>query len=114
MECQGAVGSDSFRLLRRNGFAQRAHTSSSKLCVLGGADGRISELSQMPMADSFEHNGEIYPMGDQVVCIGRDHIQAFNVASSSWQTWRLPRQLGQDSSNSWVKHCGSWALAWLP
>lgn len=116
MECQGDVGSESFRLLRRNGSAQRAQTSSSKLCALSGADGTsgISELSTMPLADSFEHNGEIYPMGQKVVCIGRDHIQAFDVVSCSWLTWQLPRELGQDDSSSWVRHCGSWALAWLP
>eukprot|EP00747_Dinoflagellata_sp_TGD_P220417 gnl/TRDRNA2_/TRDRNA2_92412_c0_seq1.p1 gnl/TRDRNA2_/TRDRNA2_92412_c0~~gnl/TRDRNA2_/TRDRNA2_92412_c0_seq1.p1 ORF type:complete len:473 (+),score=56.30 gnl/TRDRNA2_/TRDRNA2_92412_c0_seq1:6-1424(+) len=110
MECQGEVGSQSFRLFPRNGAAQRARTSSSRLCKLDDSDGSISEISQMPLADSFEHNGEIYPMGDNVICIGRDHIQSFNVASSSWRNWQLPRQLGQDSSSSWVKHCGSWAL----
>lgn len=114
MECHGAVGSWDFRLLPRNGSAQRARTSSSKLCRLDIVDCKIEEIVQMPLTDSFEHNGEIYQMGNCVVCIGRDHVQAFDVVSSSWQTWALPRQLCEDSSNSWVKHCGSWALAWLP
>lgn len=114
MECQGEVGNQNFRLLRRDGSAQRARTSSSRLCRVEGSAGNISEISQMPFADSFENNGEIYQMGENVVCVGRDGIQAFNVLSATWQTWQLPRQLSQDSSNSWVKHCGSWALVWLP
>eukprot|EP00928_Gymnodinium_smaydae_P043377 TRINITY_DN29073_c0_g1_i3.p1 TRINITY_DN29073_c0_g1~~TRINITY_DN29073_c0_g1_i3.p1 ORF type:complete len:401 (-),score=30.82 TRINITY_DN29073_c0_g1_i3:194-1396(-) len=114
MECQGDVGSREFRMLPRNGATQRARTSSSRLCRLSSLDGSIEEVSAMPFADSFEHNGEIYPVGPNVVCIGRDHIQVYNASSSSWKNWRLPRQLGQDDSSSWVKHCGSWALAWLP
>ncbi|CAK0813909.1 unnamed protein product [Prorocentrum cordatum] len=116
MECQGeaAVGSEDFRLLRRDGAAQRARTSSSRLCRLPGRDGAIEELSRMPLADSYEHNGEIYPIGASVVCVGRDHVQAFHPGSGAWRTWPLPRELRQDGSSSWVKHCGSWALACLP
>jgi len=78
-----------------------------------GTDGSMQEIAEMPYADSYEHNGEIYAMGASVVCIGRDRIQSFDTAKGSWQNWALPRQLAHDSSNSWVKHCGSWALAWL-
>lgn len=114
MECVGEVGSGAFRLLRRNGAAQRAPTSSSRLCALDAAGAYLHQVAEMPLADSYEHNGEIYPMGNGVVCIGRDHVQAFDLASERWQTWRLPHALGQDNSSSWTKHCGSWALAWLP
>lgn len=116
MECLGEVGSTNFKMLRRNGGAQRERTSSSRLCRITDDGSDISEVSQMPLADSYEHNGEIYPMGESVVCIGRDHIQAFHMGGpiSKWQNWRLPRELSQDNSSSWTKHCGSWALAWLP
>lgn len=112
MECEGVIGSPSFRLLRRNGGAQRARSSSSALCELAD-NGSFSFLSKLPLADSFEHNGELYQLGHQVVCVGRDHIQLFDMDSSSWQTLALPRELFNDSSNSWVKHCGSWAMAFL-
>jgi len=112
MESKGQIGQPSFQLLRRNGAAQLAASSSSKL-VKVGVDGSMQEIAQMPCADSYEHNGEVYAMGEDVVCIGRDHIQAFNMAKGSWRKWELPGQLGRDNSNSWVKHCGSWALAWL-
>lgn len=115
MECSGVIGTGDFRLLRRNGSAQGATNSSSRLCVLDGLNWGVAELSRFPCSDSFEHNGEIYPMGEgNVVCIGRDHIQAFSFATSTWQRWPLPKQLAQDGSNSWVKHCGSWSMAWLP
>lgn len=114
MECEGRVGAEGFRLLRRNGAAQRARTSSSKLCTLS-LSGAIEEVAQIPAADSFEHSGELHPVGDElVVCIGRDHVQAYSTKQRSWQNWQLPPQLRSDGSSSWVKHCGSWALAWIP
>lgn len=112
MEGVGQVGTSGFRLLKRNGGAQRAATSSSRLCAINlGGDTSICELAVFPFADSFEHSGEIFPMAEDIVCIGRDHIQAFNMSQGSWRRWRLPPELGNDGSNSWVKHCGSWALA---
>uniref|UniRef100_A0A7S2LXE5 Uncharacterized protein n=1 Tax=Zooxanthella nutricula TaxID=1333877 RepID=A0A7S2LXE5_9DINO len=112
MECQGTVGSPDFRLLRRNGAQQRARTSSSRLCAVEG-NGSFAELSTLPCADSFEHNGELYMLGEEVFCIGRDHVQAFQLSTRTWRSWPLPRELRADSSNSWVKHCGSWAFTWL-
>lgn len=112
MECTGQVGATDFRLLKRNGGAQRAHTSSSRLCALSASGGQgISEICSLPFADSFEHNGELYAVSNDIVCIGRDHVQIFNMPQSSWKTIPLPRELGSDNSSSWVKHCGSWALA---
>lgn len=70
METRGAVGTPGFRLLRRNGASQRAASSSSRLCSL--ADDALREVSVLPQADSFEHNGELYEMGGEVLCIGRD------------------------------------------
>lgn len=114
MECLGQVGTSGFRLLKRNGASQRAQTSSSRLCILNPPGGQsVAEIACLPFADSFEHNGELYVMGDRVVCIGRDHIQVFDLPKRSWQTMRLPEELCNDRSNSWVKHCGSWALAWI-
>lgn len=49
--------------------------------------------------------------GRFLVCIGRDHVQMFDMELASWQTWPLPQELSMDDSNSWVKHCGSWAVA---
>eukprot|EP00927_Polykrikos_kofoidii_P062895 TRINITY_DN57699_c0_g1_i1.p1 TRINITY_DN57699_c0_g1~~TRINITY_DN57699_c0_g1_i1.p1 ORF type:complete len:419 (-),score=29.15 TRINITY_DN57699_c0_g1_i1:191-1447(-) len=112
MECAGKVGSPDFCLLGRDGGAQRAATSSSRLCRLAAGERVISEVTTFPRADTFENTGEIYTMGNEVVCIGRDHIQAFDLLQSSWRTWPIPRELLDDSSGSWVKHCGSWALAW--
>merc|ERR1712083_114238 len=71
MECEGVVGHRDFWLLKRNGGAQRERTSSSRLCKLDGASGTIEELAKFPFADSFEHNGEVYPMGDSICCVGR-------------------------------------------
>ena len=70
MESEGQLGSPGFRLLRRNGGAQRAATSSSKLCTFcpGGA---AVEMAQLPSADSFEHSGELHPVGnDFILCMG--------------------------------------------
>merc|ERR1719424_1894814 len=102
MECKGQVGASDFQLLKRNGASQRAHTSSSRLCVVKPCGGQgLSELCRLPLADSFEHNGELYPLGDNIVCIGRDHMQIFNMAHNSWKTMALPQELSRDSSNSW-------------
>lgn len=135
IECQGTIGTSTFRFLPRNGATQGARTSSSRLCVwpsassmvapelqtsrttggFGEAGQRLAELSVMPFADSFENSGDLFRYGtDEVLCIGRDHLQAFHLTRRTWQTWQLPRELSCDSSNSWVKHCGSWAVAWLP
>lgn len=113
MECKGQIGAPGFHLLRRNGASQRARTSSSKLCnVQPGAP--VFEVGQTPFADSFEHTGELHSVGiDHVVCIGRDHVQAYSMKRATWQTWPLPREIGNDGSSLWVKHCGSWALAWI-
>lgn len=114
LECEGHVGMPGFRMLRRNGATQGVRTSSSRLLTLGHCGtGPVSELAVLPFTDSFEHNGEIYPMGNRVVCIGRDRMQAFDASRTGWETWRLPPQLGDDRSSSWTKHCGSWALAFL-
>lgn len=114
MECDGRVGSDHFRLLKRNGSAQRARTSSSRLCDLGaGGSEALSEVDAMPLSDSFEHSGELHLVGGRLVCIGRDHIQAYDLERATWKSWRPPGELSDDQSNSWVKHCGSWALAWI-
>mmetsp|Transcript_74103 Transcript_74103/g.141027 ORF Transcript_74103/g.141027 Transcript_74103/m.141027 type:complete len:453 (-) Transcript_74103:60-1418(-) len=114
MECEGRVGAPGFRLLRRNGAAQRARTSSSKLCTLS-LNEAAAEVAQIPAADSFEHSGELHPVGNElVVCVGRDHVQAFSTKHRSWQNWPPPSELRSDGSSSWVKHCGSWALAWIP
>eukprot|EP00930_Biecheleria_cincta_P084789 TRINITY_DN74220_c0_g1_i1.p1 TRINITY_DN74220_c0_g1~~TRINITY_DN74220_c0_g1_i1.p1 ORF type:complete len:381 (-),score=35.62 TRINITY_DN74220_c0_g1_i1:42-1184(-) len=113
MECEGKIGAPGFHLLRRNGASQRAQTSSSKLCSIQSGT-PVIEVGQMPFADSFEHTGELHSVGnEQVVCIGRDHIQAYSMKRATWQTWPLPREIGNDGSSSWVKHCGSWALAWI-
>lgn len=113
MECDGAIGTPGFRLLRRNGAAQGARTSSSKLCTVSPGVAP-AEVTQLPLPDSFEHSGELHPVGDEfIVCIGRDHVQAYCYRQASWQSWPLPTQLRNDGSNSWVKHCGSWALAWM-
>lgn len=112
MECEGIIGSSNFRLLRRNGAAQRARTSSSFLCEIADMDS-WRFVDRLPLADSFEHNGELYQMGHHLVCVGRDHIQMFDMLASSWQTFRPPLQLQDDSSSSWAKHCGSWALAFM-
>lgn len=115
MEHNGAIGSDTFRLLRRNGKSQNARTSSSKLCLLDQESGLMTEIAQMPFADSYEHSGEIFPVGNsKVLCIGRDRVQTFDLESGRWQTCPLPKQLRNDKSNSWVKHCGSWAMTWVP
>ena len=113
MECLGEIGSPDFRLLKRDGAKQQAPTSSSKLLLFSEGGAEVSELSVLPFADSFEHSGQIYVMDHACVCIGRDHVQMYDMPDASWQTWPLPREIGNDSSNSWVKHCGSWALAWL-
>jgi hypothetical protein len=114
MECIGRIGEVGFQLLKRNGGSQRAHTSSSKLCTLhSSGHAGASEISSMPFADSFEHSGELYALADNIMCIGRDHLQVFNMSKRSWTTMHLPRELNNDGSNSWVKHCGSWALAFL-
>ncbi|CAJ1334667.1 unnamed protein product [Effrenium voratum] len=114
MECEGRVGADGFRLLRRNGAAQRAQSSSSRLVALqpsaSGAGGlRVQEVAELPHADSFESLGQIFPSKLGVVCLGRDHVQIFGVTGRTWQSWPLPQELARDESNSWVKHCGSWA-----
>lgn len=73
---------------------------------------QVEELSTLPLSDSFESLGEIFQMGGRfLVCIGRDHVQMFDMELASWQTWPLPQELSMDDSNSWVKHCGSWAVA---
>lgn len=114
MECRGRVGDERFQLLRRNGSTQRAQTSSSRLCDLGpGGTQEASEVHALPLADSFEHSGELHLVGSGLVCIGRDHVQAYDFERASWKAWRLPRELNDDQSTSWVKHCGSWALAWI-
>jgi len=114
MECKGRIGDQQFQLLRRNGSAQNARTSSSRLCDLGpGGAQAATEVDVLPLADSFEHSGELHLAGSKLVCIGRDHIQAFDFERRSWKTWQLPRELSDDQSNSWVKHCGSWTLAWI-
>eukprot|EP00435_Cladocopium_sp_Y103_P030911 s628_g7.t1 len=117
MECASAtpVGSRDFKLLRRNGGAQRAETSASRLVAMQMEQGKlqVEELSTLPCSDSFESLGEIFQMGAGrfLVCIGRDHVQMFDMELGSWQTWPLPQELSRDDSNSWVKHCGSWAVA---
>lgn len=114
MECEGRVGDAHFRLLKRNGSTQRARTSSSRLCNLGAGGSNVAlEIDALPLADSFEHSGELHVVGSRVVCIGRDHIQAYDFERATWKAWRPPRELSDDQSNSWVKHCGSWALAWI-
>ncbi|CAE8584127.1 unnamed protein product [Polarella glacialis] len=114
MECEGQVGSTDFRMLPRNGAAQLARTSSSRLCIVEpGSRAPLRELAALPLADSFEHSGELYMIGKQLVCIGRDHVQAFDLQQESWRTLTLPQELSTDNSSSWVKHCGSWALACL-
>ncbi|CAL1165753.1 unnamed protein product [Cladocopium goreaui] len=115
MECASAapVGSRDFKLLRRNGGAQQAETSASRLVAMR-MEGKlqVEELSTLPLSDSFESLGEIFQMGGRfLVCIGRDHVQMFDMELASWQTWPLPQELSMDDSNSWVKHCGSWAVA---
>lgn len=111
MECDGTVGHRDFRLFRRNGGAQRDTCSSSRLVAL--AAGQVEELARLPLADSFESLGELFHMGHHLVCIGRDHVQIFDQKECSWQTWPLPEELSRDESNSWVKHCGSWAVAFV-
>lgn len=112
IEAQGEVGTPAFHLLRRNGGAQRASTSSSRL-VASQQDGSVVELAVMPLADSFEHGGEIFLAGQELFCVGRDHVQSYDAGHNSWKSWRLPRELANDSSSSWTKHCGSWAMTWL-
>lgn len=113
MECEGEVGTARFRLLRRNGAAQRHATSSSRLISMSGGPGSesIAEVATFPLTDSFEHNGEVYSSGSSLLCVGRDHVQIYDTVTAAWRVLRLPAQLLEDSSSSWVKHCGSWALA---
>ncbi|CAE7900277.1 unnamed protein product [Symbiodinium microadriaticum] len=112
MECEGAVGTQSFRLLPRNGAAQRARSSSSRLVALsGGARPVVEELAVLPLADSFENLGQIFDLGGSLACVGRDHVQAFDMTAGTWQRWPLPAELAVDGSSSWAKHCGSWAVA---
>ncbi|CAE7619025.1 unnamed protein product [Symbiodinium sp. CCMP2592] len=112
MECEGAVGTQSFRLLPRNGAAQRARSSSSRLVALSGeARPVVEELAVLPLADSFENLGEIFDLGGSLACVGRDHVQAFDMTAGTWQRWPLPAELAVDGSSSWAKHCGSWAVA---
>lgn len=115
MECasNAAVGTQDFRLLRRNGASQRASSSSSRLVLLGMERGKlqVEEISTLPFTDSFESLGELFHMDNKLVCIGRDHVQMFDMDLCSWHTWPLPEELQRDESNSWVKHCGSWAVA---
>lgn len=115
MEHNGAVGSADFRLLRRNGKAQSAKSSSSKLCLVDCENGLMTEIAKFPFADSFEHSGEIFPLqeGKKLLCIGRDRVQIYDLLSGQWKTFPLPKALKNDQSNSWVKHCGSWAMTWV-
>eukprot|EP00746_Dinoflagellata_sp_MGD_P053801 gnl/MRDRNA2_/MRDRNA2_23609_c0_seq2.p1 gnl/MRDRNA2_/MRDRNA2_23609_c0~~gnl/MRDRNA2_/MRDRNA2_23609_c0_seq2.p1 ORF type:complete len:432 (+),score=50.94 gnl/MRDRNA2_/MRDRNA2_23609_c0_seq2:35-1297(+) len=124
---EACVGTNEFHLYKRNGGAQNRPGSSSRLLRIHFENTMdTEEIGRLPKPDSFESTGELYMVpqisssvsggGSVLICIGRDHLQYYNVALNSWVCRALPKELKElddAGASSWQKHCGSWAVTVL-